>query len=116
MNAPIILGEIDAAGRARLEAAKALVRASEARMRMGCGMVLMMADPGAARRAREKRQRDRAEIGLLHYVPVRNMFRLVDLLIDLGFVGEDESADHKAVSAAVGKLLDDFVTRDSQGG
>lgn len=41
-----------------LDAAKARVRALERRMRLGCGVVMMMADAGAARRQQERRLRE----------------------------------------------------------
>lgn len=43
-----------------LDAAKAGVRALERRMRLGCGVVMMMADAGAARRQQERRQGNRS--------------------------------------------------------
>ena len=96
-----------------LDAAKARVRALEARMGFGCGVIVMMADPGAARRMREKRKREARGVDLLSDVPVTNLFGLIDYLIDHGLVGEDASADPKAVRIAVGKMLDGLVTRNS---
>ncbi|WP_298873255.1 hypothetical protein [uncultured Bradyrhizobium sp.] len=76
-------------------------------------VILMAVDTGAARRMRAKRAREALGIDLIHGVPVRNLFRLVDLLIDDGWLTESALDDQKALAEAVGKFLDFCVTRNS---
>lgn len=110
----IVLGHPDDDGRERLAAAVSRVRAYEASLGAGDRQILMMADLTAAA-ARKRRARARAEDGieLLHDIPVKRLFDIINNLIDLGYIGEDQSANPKAVEAAVGKFLDQSVTRPS---
>jgi hypothetical protein len=102
-------GKLDAADRARLDEAVARVRAWQ---RRPVGPILMMAkDPhGAARQAR-RRQRQRDGVDLL-FVLVKNMFRLIDWLIDHNHLAEEASDDHDAVACAISRNLEECVTRD----
>lgn len=112
----IVLGfdQLDDEGRERLAAAVARVRAYEASLGAGDYQITMMADlTAAAARKRRSRARAKAKIELLRNIPVKRRFEIIHHLIDLGLIGEDQSADDRAVETAVGKFLDQSVTRPS---
>ncbi|WLA62375.1 hypothetical protein [Bradyrhizobium diazoefficiens] len=104
----------DPAKNAAVQAAKARYERMRVRFFPVPGVVYMMVSSGSAARMREKRIREALGIDLVSHVPVRNYFRLVDFLIDGGFISEEASADRGAVSAALGAYLDSLiVTRNS---
>jgi hypothetical protein len=94
-----------------IEEAKQRVHALKVAMGFGYSSVVMMADSGAARRQQERRLRIAKGIDLLS-LPVRDIFRLTDFLVEHGFLREQDSEDRKAVSAATVQLLEEIVTRD----
>ena len=68
------------------------------------GKILMMVT--AAERMREKRKRDAAGIDLLHNVPFKHHFGLIDFLIDQGRVNEENARYPRVIEIAVGRLLE----------
>lgn len=90
--------------RAREEAA-ASASAAEDEGANQLPLIFMMAKSGAKRMA-EMRARQRSKIELIHNVPVSDLFKLIDRLIDHNLISVEDASDDEAVAAAIGQYLD----------